>query len=482
MRRLGLALVVLVIAATAAMTQTATLLGTVTDPTGSVVPGATVSRSLTPGPQASSGHRAVVSLMPSGRGGYLLPKGWFSTKGSQIVDEQGNSVRLASVGFWGTDGTSGALHFLKFVNYQKSLREVVADGFNTVRFTWSDLTLSAFPKPGAINYDLNPDLKGLSSMEVLDKLVQYSGTIGLRIIFDHHTNDGGEHGGGGQQANGLWFDKGPGSDGTDGNGNPGTVTAEQFQENTLALVRRYLNNPTVIGYDLHNEPLSRGAGGVSLNWGQGGPTDIWKMYTELGNAILALNPHLLIICEGPQSPADTGNGLAGIGPEGDLSAVGGVGAVPAKPVILKIPNQVVYSVHEYDTRVYDYGDNERPSTFISHMNNDWGYLYTRNIAPVWLGEMGSSLERPQDRIWAQTLLDYMNGKLGSQGGPTFKAGEQPVSGSWWTWGYFPGGDTNGTLENDWTTVKPDQQAMTDQLLFRPLLPEPGKVPGAGSRR
>jgi len=409
-------------------------------------------------------------LSPSGRGGYLLPKGWFSTKGSQIVDQRGISVRLASVGFYGTDGTSGALIFLQFVNYKKSLREAVADGFNTLRFPWSDLTLTASPKPGAINYKLNPGLKGLSSMEVLDKLVQYAGSIGLRIIFDHHTNDGGAHGWGGQQANGLWFDKGPGTDGTDGSGNTGTVTAEKFQQDTLALVKRYLNNPTVIGYDLDNEPLSRGAGGVSLNWGKGGPTDIWKMYTELGNAILALNPKLLIICEGPQTTKNTGNGLAGIGPEGDLSAVGGVAGVPVKPVILTVPHQVVYSVHEYDTTVYDYGANEQPSTFIPHMNEDWGYLYTRNIAPVWIGEMGSNLQRPQDRIWARTLLNYMNGKFGSQGGPVFKPGEQPVSGSWWTWGYFPGGDIHGTLESNWKTLNPVQQAVTDQLLFRPDRP------------
>jgi aryl-phospho-beta-D-glucosidase BglC (GH1 family) len=422
---------------------------------------------------AKSGSKALViasgisdSTTTPGRRGYLLPKGWFSTKGAQIVDARGKPVRIASVGLPGCDGTDNALRFLRFVNYKTTMRGIVSDGFNTVRIAWSDLTLAASPKPGAINYDLNPDLKGLSSMQVMDKIVDYAGVVGLRVIFDHHTNDGGDHGWGGQQTNGLWFDKGPGSDGTDGS-NPGTITAEQFQENTLTLVKRYRNNFTVIGYDLDNEPLSRGVGGVSLNWGQGGPTDIWKMYTELGDAILALNPKLLIVCEGPQGTANTGNGLAGIGPEGDLSAVGGVGGVPAKPVILKIPNQVVYSVHEYDTNVYDFGANDQPSTLIPHMNNDWGYLYTRNIAPVWIGEMGSNLDKPQDRVWAQTLLDYMNGKDGAQGGPVFKGDDQPVAGSWWLWGYFPGEQTDGTLESDWTTPRPDQKGITDQLLYSP---------------
>jgi aryl-phospho-beta-D-glucosidase BglC (GH1 family) len=396
----------------------------------------------------------------------LLPQGWFSTRGSQIVDEQGHPVRIASVGLPGNDGVGGALRFLGSVNYQKTLTGVVSDGFNTIRIAWCDLTLHGNPSAGAINYELNPDLKSLTSMQAMDRIVNYAGSIGLRVILDHHTNDGGPHGWGGQQANGLWFDKGPGSDGTDGSGKRGTITAEQFKENTLALVKRYRNNPTVIGYDLDNEPLSHGAGGVSLNWGLGSPTDIWKMYTDLGNAILAQNPKLLIICEGPQSTNNSANGLAGIGPEGDLSAVGGVGGVPAKPVILKIPNQVVYSVHEYDTNVYDFGANKQPSTLISHMNADWGYLYARNIAPVWVGEMGSNLASPQDKLWAQALLDYMNGKDGAQGGPTFQRDDQPVSGSWWLWGYFPGEQTNGTLESDWLTPKPDQQGVTDQLLFR----------------
>lgn len=416
------------------------------------------------------------SLPPgsAGRGALLLPKGWFTTRGSQIVDARGTPVRIASVGVPGGDGLDFAPRFLRSINYQTTMQAMVADGFNTIRIAWSDVLLNGSPKTGAINCDLNPELKGLSSMQVLDKIVEYAGAIGLRVIFDHHTNDGGDHGWGGQQPNGLWFDKGPGTDGTDGAGNHGTVTADQFKLNTLALERRYHNNPTVIGYDLDNEPLGHGRGNASLNWGMGGPTDIWQMYTDLGNALLARNRKLLIICEGPQGTSKTGNGLAGMGPEGDLSAVGGVADVAAKPVILKTKNQVVYSVHEYDTKVYDFKDNDQPSTLIQHMNKDWGYLYTKNIAPVWVGEMGSNLETEQDRIWAKTLLDYMNGKCGAQGGPTFKAGDQPVSGSWWLWGYFPGEQTDGTLGSDWMTPRLDQQGITDQLLYSPAISNRGR--------
>jgi aryl-phospho-beta-D-glucosidase BglC (GH1 family) len=321
------------------------------------------------------------------------------------------------------------------------------------------------PAANTIDYTLNPDLKGLTGIQVIDKIVSYAGKIGLRIIFDHHTNDTGAHGYGGQQGNGLWFDKGPGTDNTDGSGNVGTITAGQFKLDTLALAQRYRHDQTVIGYDLDNEPLSYG--GTLLTWGQGGPDDIWEMYTDLGNALLQLNPNLLIICEGPQTTTPFGNGLAGNSPEGDLSAVGGQGGVPAKPVVLERPNQVVYSVHEYGPEVYDFGDNEKPSTYVPHLNRVWGYLYTQNIAPVWIGEMGSDLRNSTEQTWAQTLLDYMNGKYASQGGPAFHGEQQPVSGSWWLWGYFPGELPDGTLESDWSTPRPDQQAITDQMLYSP---------------
>lgn len=164
---------------------------------------------------------------------------------------------------------------------------------------------------------------------------------------------------------------------------------------------------------------------------------------------------------------DTSNGIAGVGPEADLSAVGGIGGVPARPVLLIRKHQVVYSVHEYGPAIDDFTANRAPSTLIPHMNAAWGYLYTKNIAPVWVGEMGSSLETQVERTWARTVVDYMNGKDGPQGGPTFHGVEQPVSGSWWFWGYFPTEKPNGTMESDWATPKADQQEITDQLLYIP---------------
>ena len=101
--------------------------------------------------------------------------------------------------------------------------------------------------------------------------------------------------------NGLWYDKGGASDGTDGGGNPAHVTDADFQEAWVKLAARWKDKPAVLAYDLINEPHS----GLTT-WGgyDGEPdsaTDIRTMYIRVGNAIHAIDPRPLIIAEGVQN-------------------------------------------------------------------------------------------------------------------------------------------------------------------------------------
>jgi aryl-phospho-beta-D-glucosidase BglC (GH1 family) len=397
---------------------------------------------------------------PSGRGGYLLPTGYLSTKGSQIVDSKGEPVRIASIGWPGTDGPAGsALQGLWATGYKTILGSIKQDGFNTVRVAWSNVSWPVqpanTPKLGTVDWSKNPDLKGLTTLQIFQKVVDYAWQIGLKIIFDHHTNDGG----GGQQPNGLWIDKGPGTDGTDGAGHVGTVDAAKFKQDWLIFAKTFAGNSTVIGFDIDNEPTSVG----NINWGQGGPTDILAMYQDVGNAIQALNPDVLIIMEPPQEykapEASLGMDPNVSAPEGDLTAV------ENKPLVLSVPNKVVYSVHEYPTEITDWPTDSGPG-YITQMNKTWGYLVTRNIAPVWIGEMGSSMTSANSKAWAATLLPYMNGQCADQGGPRFTANQQPVGGSWWVVGMQP--DEPDGIQTAWGlgNYRPEQQVITDQLLFR----------------
>ena len=116
-----------------------------------------------------------------------------------------------------------------------------AAGFNCARVDWMDKTLD---DPAALAQ--------------LDQFVAECRRAGLKIIFNNHNNEATSKNwsNAAQQSNGLWFDTGPGTDGTDGGGDKGTVSAARFAQDWVTFARRWAGNPTVIGFDLRNEPCA----------------------------------------------------------------------------------------------------------------------------------------------------------------------------------------------------------------------------------
>ena len=217
-----------------------------------------------------------------------------------------------------------------------------------------DAPFAGTNETGGVDWSQNADLKGLTSLQVFQKVVAHAGKIGLKVIFDHHTNEGS----GGQQPNGLWIDKGPGTDGTDGAGVQGTVDAARFQADWVRFAKTFAGNSTVVGFDLDNEPLAQRA-----TWGGGGPGDIHQMYTDVGNAIQAVNPGALIIAEGLITA--TGNGYPQL-----------LTGAKDNPVVLGTPNKVVYSVHDYPAEIGGQaGDCVRPGR---HPGDDGSLGVPRN--------------------------------------------------------------------------------------------------------
>ena len=168
------------------------------------------------------------------------------------------------------------------------------------------------------------------------------------------------------------------------------------------------------------------------------------MYTNVGNALESIDPGVLIICEGPQNYSGSFDGGAGVtAPEGDLTAVA------TDPVVLSAANggasRVIYSVHEYPDEVSGVTADSGTAA-IDRYNAVWGYLETENIAPVWIGEAGSTMSNSDDTAWADTLTAYANGQEGASGGPTFAGNQQGVSVTWYSW------DTQGlgALNSDGT--------------------------------
>lgn len=348
--------------------------------------------------------------------GTLLPSGDFSTKGNQIVDREGRPVRLACIGW--NEVYAG-------LPLDRQTAMMAADGFNCIRFSW-------------VNATMRQDL------EMIDRVVAAASEARLRLVLDNHTNEPG-HGErdnwGAQQKNGLWYDLGGASDGTDGGGNRGTTTDAKFLSDWQAVARHYAGNPTVIGYDLRNEPLDYPH---MSEWGGGSDRDIRAMYVRVGNAIQAIDPTKLIVVEPP------GNTWPGIRKD---------------PVVLDVPGKVVYSAHEYPGEISGQKVSSGPA-LLQRMEQAWGWLVNENLAPVFIGEMGSSMVSAQSKAWAATVVPYFNGT--SPDGLRIPAGGQGVSTDWWAWGHLAGQNPDGTLESDWKTPRPEQEAVYSKLRQRPL--------------
>jgi len=374
----------------------------------------------------------------------ILPEGYLHTNGSQIVDAKNKPVRICSVG-WGWYG--GTPWGLGSFSYQPALRSLVSNGINCVRICTDDAQVF---NNSAVKIDTvsNPDLAGLKYNQILQTVVKYGASIGLKFVIESHLNENNSRFP--SNGNGLWYDLGGASDGSDGNGQKGTITSDMFLQIWQTRAKLFKDNKAVIGYDIRNEPHYGPA-----TWGDGNVnTDYRLMYEGVGNAIQAIDPGPMIICEGLQA---YGHGA----PSGDLrqSTIGNA------MIKLNIPDKVVYSVHEYPNEVSSTGLNSGHE-YVDYMNKVWGWLYINNIAPVWIGECGDNMRTKAGQEWANTFIAYINGKLVSEGGPAFPVNQQAISWSWWDFEKVQvnGVPNFGILNTDANGVDEEQKTYWSQLM------------------
>jgi endoglucanase len=64
--------------------------------------------------------------------------------------------------------------------------------------------------------------------------------------------------------------------------------------------------------------------------------------------------------------------------------------------VLPIASKVVYSVHEFPTEISSFSPVTGPAA-VARMKRAWGYLVTQDIAPVFVGEMGSAMLLPESK-------------------------------------------------------------------------------------
>ncbi len=361
---------------------------------------------------AAVGVVLVASTVTAGpaRAATTAGSGYWHTSGRQILDSANQPVRIAGVNWFGFETSNYVAHGLWSRDYKSMIDQMKSLGYNTIRLPYSDDIFKG-TQPQSINYSggMNADLAGLNSLGVMDKIVDYAGAVGLKVILDRHRPDAS-----GQSA--LWYTS--------------SVPESTWITDLKALATRYLNNTAVIGIDLHNEPHDPAC------WGCGDTSIDWRLAAERGgNAVLSVNPNLLIFVEGIQ----TFNGVSGWW-GGNLMGAG------QYPVVLNVANRVVYSPHDYATSVAQqswFTDPSFPNNMPGIWDGYWGYLFKQNIAPVWVGEFGTTLASTTDQTWLKTLVNYMR--------PTSQYGADSFSWTFWSWNP-DSGDTGGILNDDWTTV------------------------------
>jgi endoglucanase len=335
--------------------------------------------------------------------------GYFSTSGKNIIDSSGKVVRFTGANWYGFELDQYAPEGLDKATYRSILDKVKSLGLTVLRLPFTDdlFTSTRFPSNGQIA-NINPDLAGKNSLEVMDAIINYAAQIDLRILLDRHRPSAGSQ-------SERWY--------------TGNVPETTWINTLKSITTRYKNNQAIIGIDLHNEPHNNN--GIDTCWGCGDINKDWRLAAERGgNAVLSIQPNWLIVVEGVQEF------------NGQFNWWGGnLQGAKDFPVRLNVPNKLVYSAHDYAMSVSSgqpwFNDGNFPNTLAPHWDKNWGYLLKQNIAPVLIGEFGSTLADDKDKAWLPLLLQYMKDN----------------GASWTYWTLNPrSGDTKGLFQEDWTST------------------------------
>nr|WP_179549429.1 cellulase family glycosylhydrolase [Herbiconiux flava] len=363
----------------------------------------------TPAPGPASAPPPVVGDLSA-----TLP-GPLHTDGGRIVTADGSTYVIKGISWFGMETTNCAPHGLWSISLDAGLAQIASLGFNTIRLPFSNECL-AQPVTTSINAFENPTLVDLTPLELMDAIVQAAKSYGLNVILDRHRPDSAAQ-------SDLWYTE--------------RFPEEAWIADWQMLAERYRSEPSVIGVDLHNEPHGAAC------WGCGDSSVDWRAAAErAGDAVLAVNPELLVIVEGVERQGSGGTTWWG----------GGLADAGSDLVSLAVPDRVVYSPHDYPASIYPqtwFSDPAYPANLPEVWDANWGYLAREGIAPVLVGEFGSKLQTTSDRQWFENIVSY----LGSTG----------ISFSYWS--FNPNsGDTGGIVQDDWVTLQAEKVAALVPLL------------------
>src|SRR5438874_692812 len=117
---------------------------------------------------------------------YGRPLGAIRAEHGKLLAGDGHEVRLTGVNWFGLETPNFAPHGLWARNWQDMLDQVEKAGFNAIRLPFSNQVLEAGSLANSMDATKNPDLLGLSGLQVMDRIVEGAGRRGLAIVLDRH--------------------------------------------------------------------------------------------------------------------------------------------------------------------------------------------------------------------------------------------------------------------------------------------------------
>lgn len=368
-----------------------------------------------------------------------------STLGRFVVNNRGSRFRLCGVNWYGASDAKHVVGGLDVQSLEVICETVRLMGFSVVRLPFSNEMLRSHVPEGAIDFNLNPSLKGLTALQVFDEVVLGLGRHQVAVIINNHTTYG--EWCGPPSKNSLWFD-------------PGTpYTEERWLQDWTMLARRYSRLPFVVGYDLRNEIRPRwplwpvwGPGAVSCRlWGPG--CDWALAAREAADRLLAICPQALIVVERIVWPQSC---LADYAKQGGalLPALSGRLVLGVHHYSWSGPGRFLppwalpesYSVIDWALRSSgvvspeNYGDMSS-SRLMSQIRSEWGFLLEENVCPVWVSEFGVDATRSDEMSWLRNFVAALEHYDADWAYWPLNVGPKPGDGS---------DEPYGLVDKDWT--------------------------------
>lgn len=339
---------------------------------------------------------------------------------------------MTGANWFGFNASERMFHGIWSVNLEDMVAAITQRGINLLRVPISTQLLNewrtgqaALPN-GSINYWANPELEGMTTLEVFDYFLGLADQYGLKVLLDVHSAEADNSG----HVAPMWY--------------KGTITPEIFFATWEWVANRYKNNDTLIAFDIENEPHGKQSESPRAKWDNSTDVDNWKYACEhASNLILAANPNVLVICEGTEIYPMDGLSWNSTDPHAYFFNWwgGNLRGAADYPVNLGAnQDQLIYSPHDYGPSVFMQPWFEGNFTMQSLTEDvwypNWFYLQANNVSPLFIGEWGGHMDGGINEKWMGLLRDFM---IQNHIHHTF-------------WCINPNsGDTGGLLGYDWVT-------------------------------